>query len=121
MGIFCRHLLAAGVGPQPPFRTMRLTFRRSGQQARCRSGYTCATDYSDVNKMISGSSRTRSAGGPRWGWRQVGRNMWHRAHTYFYRCLRPQASFLCPSRLLGPITSTIPVNITSLTTPWGLP
>ena len=104
----------------PPPRTMRLTFRGSSQQARCHSGYTCSTDYSDVYKMISGSSRTRSAGGPRWGRQRVGRGMQHRARTYF-RGLRPQASCLCRSCPLGPITTTIPVTITSSTTPWGSP
>ena len=106
--------------PPPPPRTMRLTFRRSSQQARCHSWYTCSTDYSDVYKLISGSWRTRSAGGPRWGRQRVGRGMRHRGRTYF-RCLRPQASCLCRSRLLEPRTTTIPVTITSSTTPWGSP
>ena len=51
----------------PPPRTMRPTFRRSSLQAWCHSGYICSTDYSDVYKMISDSSRTHSAGSPRWG------------------------------------------------------
>ena len=52
------------VWARDPLRTMRLTFRHSSQQAWCHSGYTCSTDYSDVYKMISESSRTLSAGGP---------------------------------------------------------
>ena len=86
MGPFRRHLLAARVGPRSPPRTMRLTLRRSSQQAWCHSGYTCSTDYSDVYKMISDSSRTHSAGGPRWGQWRVGRGMQRRVR---FQCERP--------------------------------
>ena len=101
-----------------PTRTMRLTFRRSSRQARCRSGCTCSSDYSDVYKMISGSSRTRSAGGPQWDRWRGGRGMRRRVR---FRCRRPRASGPFPSRLLGLTTTTNSISITYFTTPSGSP
>ena len=71
----------------------------------------------DVYKMISDSSRTCSAGGPRWGRWRVGRGMRRQA----FRCLHPQASCPCHSRLLEPTTTINSITITSSTIPWGSP
>ena len=77
-------------------------------------GCTCSTDYSDVYK-ISGSSRTRSAGGPQWD-RRGGRGMRRQVR---FRCRRPRASDPCPSRLLGLTTTTNSISITYIITPSG--
>ena len=100
--------------PAIPTGTTRLTIRRGSQRARCRSGCTCSTDYSDVYK-ISGSSRTRSAGGPQWD-RRGGRGMRRRVR---FRCRRPRASGPCPSRPLGLTTTTNSISITYFITPSG--
>ena len=102
--------------PAIPTRTTRPTFRRGSRRARCRSGCTCSTDYSDVYK-ISGSSRTRSADGPQWG-RRGSRGMRRQVR---FRCRRPLASGPCPSRPLGLTTTTNFISITYFITPSGSP
>ena len=89
----------------------------SSQRARCRSGNTCSTDYSNVYK-ISGSSSTRSAGGPPWDRWRGSRGMRRRVR---FRSRRPRASGPCPSRLLGLTTTTNSISITYFTTPSGSP
>ena len=105
-----RQVLAAT--PPPPPRTMRLTLRRSSQQARCCSGYTYSTGYSDIRKM-TWTADMRSAGDSRQGRRRAGKGRRRRARDCS-RCLHPRASCQCRSRRLGPITTTN--TITSSTT-----
>ena len=102
--------------PHPP-RSMRVTFRRSSQQAGRLSGYTYSTGNSAIYKRTFGSPRIRNVGDNLHGRRRASRGRLRRVHTCS-RCPHLKSPCQCHSRRLGPITTTI--TITYSTTQWDI-